>query len=403
MDASVCHAGQSHPRIVRPATICVNGVPCESALELWSVDGHANMLRCHVWGQPSKTYGVVMMRVALLGVGYWGAKLLRNLVGLVGADQVTAVDPDPARLEWVRRHYPSVARRSSLAAALAGGDVEAVVVATPVRTHPEYVRTALEAGCHVLVEKPLATSTAEAVALAELADRLGRVLMVGHTFLFSPRVRWIFRRLTTTGIGQLHYLMSSRLNLGPHRDDASVVWDLAPHDVAIVLRLLGETPVTVSANARSVVTAGIPDVAFVDLTFPSGVIASLAVSWLAPRKVRNLVIVGDESMIVYDDIEPDEPVKVYDKGMALEPSPDFGADQLTYRYGDTVAPHIAVQEPIMEQITHFAECVAAGKRPISDGWFGTRVIAALEAADRSWRDGGRAIEVEAVTATEWST
>ncbi|MGW4209308.1 Gfo/Idh/MocA family protein [Lentzea sp. NPDC004789] len=343
-------------------------------------------------------WGRMTMKVALLGVGYWGAKLLRNLVGLVGPDNVIAVDSDPSRLAWVRRHYPSVICRSDLDGALADSDVEAVIVATPVKTHADYVRAALEADRHVLVEKPFTTCTAQAVELAELADRRGRVLMVGHTFLFSPRVRWIVRRLNTTGIGKLHYLMSSRLNLGTHRDDASVLWDLAPHDVAIVLRLLGESPATVRANARSVINSGIPDVAFVDLTFPSGVIASLAVSWLAPRKVRNLVLVGDESMIVYDDTDQDEPVKVYDKGMALEPSPDFGADQLTYRYGDTVAPHIAVQEPIMEQITHFIECAESGKRPISDGWFGVRVVATLEAADRSWHDGGRSVAVDSVTA-----
>jgi predicted dehydrogenase len=243
------------------------------------------------------------------------------------------------------------------------------------------------------VEKPLTTSTDEAAGLADLADRRGLQLMVGHTFLFSPRVRWIANRLSEGGVGRVHYVASSRLNLGQHRSDANVIWDLAPHDFSIILHLLDEMPVTVQTSARSVVRDGMPEVAFIDLTFPSGVIASVAVSWLAPRKVRNMVIVGDESMVVYDDTEPDEPVKVYDKGVELEESADFGAHQLTYRYGDTIAPHIPVTEPLAEQVAHFVRCITSGDRPISDGWFGTRVVAALEAADRSWRDGGRPASV----------
>lgn len=334
-----------------------------------------------------------MTKIALVGVGYWGSKLLRNLVGLVGSEGVVAVDNHLDRLAWVCSQYPSVACESSLDAALADPDVSAVVVATPVAHHATVARHALEAGRHVLVEKPLTTSVAEAVMLAELADRRGLRLMVGHTFLFSPRVRWIADRLAGGGIGRVHYLTSSRLNLGQHRSDANVIWDLAPHDFSIILHLLGELPLTVQTSARSVVRSRLPEVAFIDLTFPSGVIASVAVSWLAPRKVRNMVIVGDESMVVYDDTEPDEPVKVYDKGVQIEESADFGTHQLTYRYGDTVAPHIPVHEPLTEQLGHFVRCIASGERPLSDGWFGVNVVAALEAADRSWHDNGRPAEV----------
>ena len=274
------------------------------------------------------------MKIALVGVGYWGSKLLRNLVGLVGADSVVAVDTDLHRLNWVRGHYPAVACQPTIDDALADPQVMAVLVATPASAHAEHARAVLEASRHVLVEKPLATCTEQAVMLTELAEQRNRVLMVGHTFLFSSRVRWIVRRLADGGIGRVHYVMASRLNLGQHRNDASVIWDLAPHDFSIIMHLLGEVPIHVHANARSVVRTGVPDVAFMDLAFPSGIIASVAVSWLAPRKVRNIVIVGNESMIIYDDIEPDEPVKVYDKGVALETSADFGTDQLTYRYGE---------------------------------------------------------------------
>lgn len=336
------------------------------------------------------------MKVALVGVGYWGSKLLRNLVGLVGQDRVVAVDADPSRLAWAARHFPAVCRQSGLAETLTDPEVAAVVVATPTGRHADQARVALAAGRHVLVEKPLTTSTEQAVALAELADRCGKVLMVGHTFLFSPRVRWIRSRLATVGVGRVRYVMSSRLNLGRHQSDANVIWDLASHDVSILLHLLGEPPDTVSANARGIARAGFPDVAFVDLTFRTGMIASVAVSWLAPRKIRNMTIVCDDSMIVYDDMEPDEPVKVYDKGIEQDSSTDFGTHQLTYRYGDTVAPHIAVQEPIADQIAHFVTCVEGGKRPLPHGWFGAQVVAVLEAAEESWLRGGVPVSVRKV-------
>lgn len=338
------------------------------------------------------------MATAVVGIGYWGSKLLRNLAALAGPEQLIAVDRDESRLEWVARHHPGVATCAELGEALARPEVDAVVAATPVTTHARIATQALLAGCHVLVEKPLATSSVEAQRLVALADERDLVLMVGHTFLFSPRVRWITSRLRGRGIGRLNYLMSARLNLGPHREDVNAIWDLAPHDISIMLSLLDEMPTSVHAIARSVVKPGVCDVAFIDMTFPSGVVASVAVSWLAPRKVRNLTIVGDENMIVFDDMEAEEPVKVYDKGLEREESTDFGAHQLTYRYGDTVAPHIPVQEPLTEQLAHFLQCIKSGERPLSDGRFGARVVAVLEAAERSWRAAGTPCAVDGVPA-----
>ncbi|GAB3454102.1 Gfo/Idh/MocA family protein [Actinophytocola sediminis] len=334
--------------------------------------------------------------IALVGLGYWGEKLLRGLVSLVGPSRVMAVDQDPARLVWASRHHPSVSCRSGLDNALADPAVEAVILATPITCHAEQAAAALAANRHVLVEKPLTTDTGHAVALAELAERVGRVLMVGHTFLFSPRVRWLHQRLTTTGIGDVRYVMSSRLNLGRHQPATNVIWDLAPHDFSIVLHLLKEHPLTASTSARGILHQERPDVAFIDLTFPSGIIASVTVSWLAPRKVRSMVVVGDESMIVYDDLEPDEPVKVHDKGVILDMSTGTGTHQQAYRYGDTVAPHIAAREPIVDQLAHFLACVGSGKRPLSDGWFGARVVAALAAAEESWRADGIPVPVRDV-------
>jgi len=333
------------------------------------------------------------MKVALVGTGYWGSKLLRNLVALMGGDNVVAVDSHLDRLAEVCAVYPTVRACRSLDEALADADVAAVVIATPVESHARLAEAALRSHRHVLVEKPLTTSVSAAADLVDLAEAHERVLMVGHTFLFSPRVQWISDFLQRRGLGGLHYITSSRLNLGMHREDANVIWDLAPHDFSVIFHLLGEFPSSVTTSARSVVRADLPDVAFIDLMFTSGVIASVAVSWFAPRKIRSLMLVGDSSMLVYDDTDPEEPVKVHDRGVVLDDSADFGMHQLTYRYGDTIAPHIAVREPLAQQLAHFVDAIERRVSPLSDGRFGLGVVAALEAADASWRSGGIPVPV----------
>jgi len=325
------------------------------------------------------------MKVALIGVGYWGSKLLRNLAKRLPLTDIVAVDT-VERLAAVYDDHPGIQLALSLEEVLGDSDVRAVLIATPVETHAALARQALRAGRHVFVEKPLAASVAEAEDLAAMADRLGALLMVGHTFLFSPRVRRIADHLTTGDLGPIHYITSARLNLGLHRSDVNVIWDLAPHDFSIIFHLLGEFPVSVQATAKSVLRPGCPDVAFIDLAFPSGTIASVSVSWLAPKKVRNTVIVGEHQMIVYDDTNAEEPVKIYDKGVVSPEGATFAANQLTYRYGDTVAPYVAIDEPIGLELDQFFACMEGG-RTISDGWFGVSVVRALEAADRSWQDG----------------
>lgn len=334
------------------------------------------------------------MRIAIVGMGYWGSRLVRNLVAVIGSENVIAVDTDPCRLEDACRQYPSITRRDSLESALAEPDVRAVIIATPVKTHTTLAATALRAGCHVLVEKPLTTSIEEAELLIDLAERQDLVLMVGHTFLFSPRVQWVKNFVARRELGELHYITSSRLNLGTHRPDANVIWDLAPHDFSIIFHILDDVPTTIATSARSVLRKEMPDVAFMNLTFASGVVASVAVSWFAPRKIRTLMLVGDHHMVVYDDTDPEEPVKVHDRGVVIPDSTDFGVNQLTYRYGDTVAPHISPEEPLSIQLTHFVECIQHGYAPRSDGRFGLDVVAALEAADASWRTGGAPVAVK---------
>ena len=326
-------------------------------------------------------------KFVVVGLGYWGPNLLRNLVATVGDAQVIAVDKSIERLAALCAHYPAVACASSLEEALAGNDVLGVIIATPVSTHFQLAKTALEAGCHVMVEKPLAASTAEAVELVTLAEQRNRTLMVGHTFLFSPRVERICDLLAEGRLGRVQYVTSSRLNLGLHQADVSVIWDLAPHDLSIIFRILNEFPDSVTTSGRAMVRPGNLDVAFINMTFPSGVVASVTVSWLAPSKARNTIIVGDEQMLVYDDLDNAQPLKLYDKGI-VRPNPEnFGEHQLTYRYGDMMAPHVPSREPLAREIEHFVSCCNGNAECVSDGWFGLGVVEALEAAEKSWRLG----------------
>lgn len=333
-------------------------------------------------------------KIAVVGLGYWGPKLLRNLVGMLGPGNVVAVDSAIDRLAMVTADFPGVTAIDSLDTALADPSLTAAVLATPVPTHAPLATRVLEAGKHVLVEKPLAGSTADGEALCRLAEERDRVLMVGHTFLFSPRVQVVATMIESGALGRIDYATSSRLSLGLYQQ-ANVIWDLAPHDFSILFRLLGEFPVQVQTTARCSRRPLLPDVAFINLTFPSGAVAQVTVSWLAPRKVRNTVLVGEKAMVVYDDTQPDEPVKLVDRGVGLvEEGADFGSNQLTYRYGDTLSPHVPADEPLGLELRHFIECISAGAPCRSDGRFGLEIVRALEGADRSWQEGGRTVDLE---------
>lgn len=335
------------------------------------------------------------MKVAVVGLGYWGPNHVRNLAVSLGGDRVVVVDSSVDRLAAVCAQQPAVACATSLEQAIDEQEVDAAIIATPVGTHADLARTALEAGCHVMVEKPLASASDEARELVDMARARGRVLMVGHTFLFSPRVERIAEVLASGALGEIQYATSSRLNLGLHQQDVSVIWDLAPHDFSILFHLLGEFPSVVQTTGRCVVRPGTLDVAFINLQFPSGVVGSVTVSWLAPRKVRNTVIVGNSQMLVYDDIDSDEPVKVYDKGVVLPEPDNFGEHQLTYRYGDVHVPYVAPTEPLRQQLDHFVACVEGRALCRSGGEFGVAVVDALAAAEESWRRGGHPVDVAA--------
>jgi predicted dehydrogenase len=333
------------------------------------------------------------VRIAVVGLGYWGPNLLRNLHQLPRAEPVIACDRDPNTLARARAHYPALRTTRWFDEVLADDGVDAVVIATPVATHYPLARAALESGKHVMVEKPLAASSRDAEDLIELAHENNLVLMPGHTFLYSPAVIAIADLIDRGALGEIYFLSMSRVNLGLHQQDVSVIWDLGPHDFSILLYWLRKTPERVSAWSRDCVGSGKPDVAFVTLGFPGGAIAHVELSWLAPSKLRRTTVVGSEKMVVYDDVST-EPVRIFDSGVTL-PDPDpFGKVDLTYRTGDIVSPRIDTAEPLLLELEDFRDAVVHGVTPRSDSSVGLAVVRLAEAAHESLERDGTAVAFE---------
>jgi predicted dehydrogenase len=323
----------------------------------------------------------------LVGLGYWGPNLLRVLVEMPDVEVKWVCELEPARLERFQRRYPSVRGTRNFEDVIEDPDVDAVVIATPVFTHHYLASRALEAGKHTFVEKPLAPSGDEAAELCSLADDGGLVLMCGQTFVYSPAVRAVKNLLDRGDLGELFFISSSRVNLGLHQRDVSVIWDLAPHDFSILLYWLDELPETVRAIGRDSIVKGIPDVAFITLGMPSGVLANIELSWLAPSKLRRTVIVGSEKMVVYDDGSP-EPIRVFDHGVVYEDPETFGEYQLSYRTGDIVSPKLDTVEPISVELGDFAASVRAGEPAGENVELAVNVVRLIEAAEESMRTGG---------------
>ncbi len=326
--------------------------------------------------------------IAAVGCGYWGPNVIRNLAELPGFDLRRVCDLDAARLNAITARYPSVQPTTDLAQVLADPGIEAVYLATPVSTHYELLKRALLAGKHVLVEKPIATTVEQAEELADLARTRALTLMVGHTFVFSPPVRKVKELIDSGVIGEIYYIETTRVNLGLFQKDVSVVWDLAPHDLSILLYWLGEVPVSVSARGRSFHGETLEDVAFLTLEFPSQVLAQLQVSWLAPSKLRRTSVVGRRKMVIYDDLEPVEKVKVFDRGVDRQPN-SYGEFQLTYRSGDILSPRLDTNEPLRLECAHFLECIETGREPDTSARSAADVVRVIQAAERSLRAGGR--------------
>lgn len=331
------------------------------------------------------------MHIGVIGCGYWGPNLIRNLVENKEVTTLTVCDKDSVKLQKILDRYPTVRGTKNSEELFADASVVAVVIATPASTHHPLGMKALQAGKHVFIEKPMATSAEECKDLIAVAKKNNCRLMVGHTFMYSPPVLKIKEEIDEGTLGNIYYITASRVNLGLHQKDVSVIWDLAPHDFSILFYWLGERPVAVSALGGDFVQKGIPDVAFINMQFASGCVAHVQVSWLAPSKLRRTTLVGDRKMLVYDDTESFEKVKIYDKGVDYKNPDTFGEYQLSYRTGDIVSPQLMNYEPLGAEMGHFLNCVKTGATPRTDGESGLMVVETLQAAEESLRSGGKTV------------
>jgi predicted dehydrogenase len=340
--------------------------------------------------------------LGMIGCGYWGPNLLRNYAALDGAQLKVVADQSEERRRYVSKSYPQVQVVEDGETVLADPEVSAVVIATPAASHAALVRKALSRGKDVFVEKPLSLTTAEGAEIARIADRERKIVMVGHTFLYNGAVRELKRRITSGEVGKIHYIYGQRLNLGIVRSDVNASWNLAPHDVSIARYLLDADPISVSANgvrALQPEAERLEDVVFLSMRYANDVVVHIHVSWLDPRKVRTMTVVGDKKMIVYDDVSDDK-LLIYDKGITrgdpvpVEQPTNFARFKMITRAGDLTIPNLRVPEPLQEECKHFVSCLASRERPLTDAWSGVAVSAVLEAADRSLSNGGAPEPVE---------
>src|SRR5437764_3753464 len=330
-----------------------------------------------------------LIRVGVLGCGYWGPLLIRNFRSLPDCRLKVVCDLDIARLKHACALYSDLEGVTSPERVIKGSDLEAVVIATPVKSHYALAKASLLAGKHTLIEKPMASSSEECEELIEIARSKGLILMIDHTFLYSSPVRKIVEIVEAGDIGDIRYINSRRLNLGLFQKDINVSWDLAPHDISIILHILGELPLTVNCQGNAHVTAGIEDVTNLSLSFRNKKFATIQSSWLEPRKVREMTIVGSRRMIVYDDLQTHEKIKVYDVRVERPPHYDtFAEFHYSYHYGDSYIPHIQQEEPLKVECQHFIDCIEQGVEPQTNGRAGLELVTILEAASASLKANG---------------
>src|SRR5438552_17819129 len=333
-----------------------------------------------------------LFHIGVIGYGYWGPHIVRNFRG-VECCKVTAVcDRSPAALKRARQTYPDLRVSESAAELLTSTRIDAVAIVTPVHTHFELAKAALENGKHVFIEKPFTSTAQQAEELIELAARKRLKIMVDHTFLFTGAVRKIRELIEEGVLCDLYYYDSTRVNLGLFQHDVSVIWDLAPHDLSIIDLLIQSKPEAVLATGQAHLN-GLVDVAFITIYFPNNTIAHLNVNWLSPVKVRTTLIGGEKRMLVWNDLEADEKLKVYDKGVEMTNGQGLYDLLVSYRSGDMWAPRAEQTEALRVELGHFLDCVTNGRTPINDGAAGLRVVQILEAADQSLKASGRAIEL----------
>jgi predicted dehydrogenase len=335
------------------------------------------------------------LKIGAIGSGYWGPNLIRNFIELPTTEMAAVADLDAGRLTEMRKRHPQIPHLTQDYRALFDLGLDGVVISTPPETHHAIVRDCLENGLHVLVEKPLTTDLSSAEDLEAVAARNNRVLMVGHTFEYNAAVRKLKQMMDDGEAGDIRYIDAVRVGLGLFHPSLNVVWDLAPHDISILIYLLGEEPSSVSARGIACVQDSIEDVAYLTLRFPSGILAHMRLSWLDPMKTRRVTVVGSKKMVVYDDVALDEKIKVYDKRVDAMPRTDtFGAFQFTYHHGGIVSPPIDFVEPLRVECAHFVECIREGIRPLTDAASGIRVVKVIEAAQRSIEMDGSPVSID---------
>jgi predicted dehydrogenase len=335
-----------------------------------------------------------MNTIAIVGYGYWGPKLVRNFIQNGAFARIVVCEENPERLARALRENPGVVGRASFAEVLADEAVAAVALATPVGTHHPLARAALAAGRHVLVEKPLATTHADACELVELAAARRRVLMVDHTYVYHPAVERIRELVRAGELGRLHYIDSTRINLGLFQHDVNVIWDLAVHDLSIINTLVDERPIRVQAIGASHTSSPLENIGILTLRYASDLFAHINCSWVSPVKIRHMLIGGDRRMIVYDDLDANEPVKIYDSGVVARTDEERHRLLFDYRIGDVRSPRIPPREALANLVAAFVAAIRDGATPRSDGRFGADTVKILEAAQRSVRAGGSEVSLE---------
>ncbi|GAB4336200.1 MAG: Gfo/Idh/MocA family oxidoreductase [Candidatus Abyssubacteria bacterium] len=337
-----------------------------------------------------------MLKVGIVGAGDWGRNLVRVFHQIKDVKLAWCCDADPKRCEAVAQNFPGVTLTGRYEDLVEDPDVAAVVVASSAITHYPFAKAALESGKHVYVEKPLALNPSHADEMVALAESKGLKLMVGHLLLYHPAVAHLKRLVSSGELGEVYYIYSQRVNLGRIRQDENALWSFAPHDISVILHLLEQVPVSVSARGESYLRRGVEDVVFVNLKFQNRKMAQLQLSWLDPHKVRKITIVGSKKMVVFDDVESTEKLKIFDKGAVNVTYESYG-DSITLRFGDISIPHIRMTEPLRAECQHFVDCILNNTRPLTDGSDGARVVRILEAAQRSMENDGTPVEIKEST------
>ena len=334
------------------------------------------------------------INIAVVGCGYWGPNLIRNFSSLPECRVKEVCDLDQERLAHMKRLYPEVTTTTDFEHVLTNPEIDAIIIATPVHLHFQLAKESLAAGKHTLIEKPMASSVAQCLEMIRIAEKQELTLMIGHTFIYSSAVRVIKEIVDSGHVGEILYISSQRLNLGLFQKDINVAWDLAPHDISIILYVLNQSPIGVNCQGKAHLRSGIEDVTNMSLDFHNGGLAIIHSSWLDPNKIRRMAIVGSKRMLLYDDNEPLEKIKIYDKRVEIPPHYDtFAEFHYAYHYGDMRAPYLKQVEPLKLECQHFLDCIRTGSKPDSGGWEGLRVVQVLEAASLSLKNGGGKVAI----------